>query len=71
MARHIELSISCQDCVRRATPDCTDCLVSHVLGAQPDHLELTSSDVDAAELFAAEGLIPHLRFVRDETVRPN
>jgi hypothetical protein len=63
MNHEIELSISCNDCVRRATPDCADCLVSYVLGSEPDSLELTSQDAQIAELFVAEGLVPRLKFV--------
>ncbi len=62
MTHEIELSISCTDCVRRATPDCADCLVSYVLGDEPETLELTTRDAQIAELFVAEGLVPRLRF---------
>jgi len=62
MRNGIELSISCSDCVRRATPDCEDCLVSFVLGGPPETLEMTSDDAQVVELFAAEGLVPRLRF---------
>jgi hypothetical protein len=67
MSSEIELSISCQDCVRRATPDCADCLVSHVLGETPDELRMTSHDADVVQLFTAEGLLPRLRFHRIAT----
>ncbi|HUX05024.1 MAG TPA: hypothetical protein VMV53_09015 [Acidimicrobiales bacterium] len=62
MRNGIELSISCSDCVRRATPDCEDCLVSFVLDGPPEALEMTSSDAEVVELFAAERLIPRLRY---------
>lgn len=62
MRNGIELSISCSDCVRRATPDCEDCLVSFVLDGPPEALEMTSSDAHVVELFAAQGLIPRLRY---------
>ena len=65
MAHDIELSISCSDCVRRNTPDCADCLVSFVLGGEPEHLEMTTRDVDVVELFTSQGMLPHLRFERD------
>ena len=42
MSNEIELSISCNDCVRRGTPDCADCLVSFVLGEEPDELVMTA-----------------------------
>ena len=53
MSNEIELSISCNDCVRRGTPDCEDCLVSFVLGATPDELVMTSADAD---------VVPRLKF---------
>ena len=51
MSNEIELSISCSDCVRRGTPDCADCLVSFVLGDEPDELVMTSCDADVVQLF--------------------
>ncbi len=62
MAREIELSISCHGCVRRGTPDCADCLVSYVLGDEPETLELTSEAAKVVELFVNEGLVPRLRY---------
>jgi hypothetical protein len=41
MSNEIELSISCNDCIRRDTPDCADCLVSFVIGETPDGLVMT------------------------------
>ncbi len=63
MARDIEVSISCGDCVRRGTPDCADCLVSYVLGEEPDSLTLTAESARLADLISAEGLVPSLKFV--------
>jgi hypothetical protein len=63
MSHEIELAISCQDCVRRGTDDCRDCLVSFVLGTEPDELALDAEASRVADLFVAEGLVPHLRFV--------
>ena len=60
----IELSISCTDCVRRSTPDCSDCLVSFVLGREPSSLELTTEEADVAVLLNAQGLVPRLKFQR-------
>ncbi len=62
MTNDIELSISCNDCVRRGTPDCQDCLVSFVLGAEPDELVMTSREADVVQLFTAQGMIPRLKF---------
>jgi hypothetical protein len=66
MRREIELSISCQDCVRRSTPDCADCLVSFVLGETPEAMELTAQDANVVELLTAGGLLPTLKFDRAE-----
>lgn len=62
MGQDIELSISCQDCVRRGTPDCGDCLVSFVLGTTPDELVMSERDAQVIALFTDEGLVPTLKF---------
>jgi hypothetical protein len=62
MTNDIELSISCNDCVRRGTPDCADCLVSFVLGETPDELIMTSRDAEVVQLFTAQGMMPRLKF---------
>ncbi|HEV3267813.1 MAG TPA: hypothetical protein VGZ68_05370 [Acidimicrobiales bacterium] len=64
MTKEIELSISCNDCVRRGTPDCSDCLVTFVLGETPDELVMTSQEVEVVQLFTAEGLLPTLKYHR-------
>jgi hypothetical protein len=64
MTKGIEVSISCDDCVRRSTPDCEDCLVSFVLGETPGQLEMTSDDAEVVELFCSQGMIPRLRYQR-------
>ncbi|MBW4030543.1 MAG: hypothetical protein HIU57_07695 [Acidobacteria bacterium] len=60
----IELSISCTDCVRRFTPDCGDCLVTFVLGDEPEELTLSPELADAAGLLSSHGMIPRLKFRR-------
>jgi hypothetical protein len=62
MSKEIELSISCNDCVRRGTSDCDDCLVTFVLGETPDEMVLSEDDADVVELLTAEGLLPTLKF---------
>jgi hypothetical protein len=64
MSKRIELSISCDDCVRRGTHNCDDCLVSFVVGETSGQLEMTSDDAYVVELFSAQGMIPRLRFER-------
>ncbi len=63
----IELSVSCTDCVRRSTPDCEDCLVSFVLGDQPEELTLNSELAVVAGLLSSQGMIPRLKFHRVAT----
>ena len=62
MNRNVEVSISCRDCVRQSTPDCADCLVSFVLGGDPDQLTMTAEDVSVVELLTAQRLVPRRRF---------
>jgi len=62
--KDIEVSISCDECVRRSTPDCADCLVTFVLGEKPGELSLSSHEADVVQLFTDEGLLPSLRFHR-------
>lgn len=62
MTNGIELSISCNDCIRRGTSDCADCLVSFVLGDTPDELVMTSADAQVVQLFSAQGMMPRLKF---------
>ncbi len=62
MTNSVEYSISCQDCVRRGTPDCADCLVSFVLGGPPEELTMTVEDVAVVAMLSAERLIPRLRY---------
>jgi hypothetical protein len=62
MTSDIELSISCNDCVRRGTPDCEDCLVSFVLGETPDELVMTARDAEVVQLFTSQGMMPRLKF---------
>ncbi|HEV3186801.1 MAG TPA: hypothetical protein VGZ04_02020 [Acidimicrobiales bacterium] len=64
MTKEIELSISCNDCVRRGTPDCSDCLVTFVLGETPNELVMTSHEAEVVQLFTAEGLLPTLKYHR-------
>ena len=58
----VELSISCRNCVRRGTPDCSDCLVNFVLGGDPEELTMTADDAAIVQLFTAEHMMPRLRF---------
>ena len=64
MSKEIELSISCTDCIRRSTPDCSECLVSYVLGGEPEVLEMTAEEADVATLLSSQGMIPRPKFRR-------
>jgi hypothetical protein len=66
MAKELEITISCEACVRRGTPDCSECLVSFVLGETPDELTMSEADATVFELFSAEGLVPTLKYRRRE-----
>jgi len=59
----MELSISCDGCVRRGTSDCQDCLVSFVLGHEPETLTMDVESATLADLLANEGLVPRLRYI--------
>jgi hypothetical protein len=59
----MEMEISCRDCVRRHTSDCDDCLVTFVLGEEPERLSMTSDDAEIVQLLTSEGLVPRLKFV--------
>lgn len=65
----IVLSISCEGCSRRGTPDCVDCLVTHVLGAE-ETLALSAEDARVADLLGSQGLVPPLRYRADASRRP-
>jgi hypothetical protein len=69
MGNEIELSISCNECVRRGTPDCSDCLVSYVIGEKPDELSMTSEDADVVALFTTQGMMPRLKFQHRPSMR--
>lgn len=65
------LTISCGDCSLRRSTACRDCLVPHVLEADPTVDELLDDiglDLDAdqervVELFANAGMVPRLRHI--------
>ena len=62
MGQEFEITISCEACVRRSTPDCAECLVSFVLDEAPEELTLSASDARVFDLFTAEGLVPTLKY---------
>jgi hypothetical protein len=70
MSKNIEVTISCKECVRRSTPDCSDCLVSFVLGSTPDELVMSGDEAKIIELFTNEGMIPGLKYRQRVELRP-
>ena len=56
------ISISCDDCALRATSACGDCLVSFVLGREPDDAVVVDADeARAMRMLSRAGLVPDLR----------
>jgi len=57
------IAISCDDCLLQHTDACEDCLVSFVLGREPDDALVIDAD-EAREVrrLAETGLVPRLRF---------
>ena len=39
-----------------------DCLVSFVLGEEPDELVMTAEEADVVQLFTSQGMMPRLKF---------
>lgn len=56
------LIISCDDCVMRATPACSDCVVTFVCeSAGHNAVVFDLAEQRAVRLFADAGLVPTLR----------
>ncbi len=55
--------IDCDSCMVRGT-GCGDCVVSVLLGAAPDGVELDPAEQDAIDVLARTGLVPPLRLRR-------
>ena len=70
MGQEFEITISCEACVRRSTPDCAECLVSFVLEETPEELTISEADARVFDLFSAQGLLPSLKYrAREATGR--
>lgn len=63
-------TISCDDCVRRSTTDCSECVVTFVLDAdgelrpESDALVIDMADARVLSWMRDAGLIPDLRYDR-------
>jgi hypothetical protein len=56
------ISISCGDCTLRGTSACDDCLVTFVLGRDPDDaVVVDAAEARALRLLSGAGLVPALR----------
>jgi hypothetical protein len=56
------ISISCDDCDLQATSACEDCLVSFVLGRDPDDAVVVDvEEARAMRMLSRAGLVPGLR----------
>jgi len=59
------ISIDCGDCALQGTDACDDCLVSFVLGRDPDDAVVFDADEERAlRSLARAGLVPALRHTR-------
>jgi hypothetical protein len=56
------ISISCDDCALQGTDACQDCLVSFVLGREPDDAVVVDvEEARAMRMLSRAGLVPRLR----------
>ena len=56
------MHIDCESCQARG-PACADCVVSVLLGAPPEGVEIDETERAALDALAAGGLVPRLRLV--------
>lgn len=55
--------VDCDRCLVRSPSACGDCLVTVLLGAPPEGVELDAAEVAALDALAEGGLVPPLRLV--------
>lgn len=60
--------IDCDACLVRG-PACAGCVVSVMLGAPPDGVELDEAEERALRVLADAGMVPRLRLVTSESRR--
>lgn len=58
------MNIDCDSCAAKG-PACGDCVVTVLLGAPPEGVELDEAEQRAIEALAESGLIPPLRLVSE------
>ena len=55
--------VDCDRCVVRGPRACGDCVVTVLLGAPPEGIEIDAEERDALDALADSGLVPPLRLV--------
>lgn len=59
------LTINCGDCAHQATPVCDDCVVSFIVGRQPeDAIVVDAEEARAVRMLEQAGLVPGVRHSR-------
>ncbi len=59
-------TIDCADCRHQHTPVCDDCVVSFIVGREPEDAVVVDVDeARAVRLLARAGLVPGVRHTRD------
>lgn len=57
------LTVDCDSCAMRATAACDDCVVTFLLGREPDDAVVIDADeARALRMLERAGLVPTLRF---------
>lgn len=65
MDRPSDLTISCDDCIMRATAACRDCVVTFLCERdQHDAVVIDAAELRAIKLLSTAGLVPALRHRR-------
>lgn len=59
--------IDCDTCLVRSPSACGDCVVTVLLGAPPEGVQLDADEVSALDELARGGLVPPLRLVTPVT----
>lgn len=58
------MRVDCDDCQVRGPRSCGDCVVTVLMGAPPEGVELDPDEQAAIAALAGVGLVPPLRLVR-------
>ncbi len=59
------LTISCDDCCMRFTPACDGCVVSFIIGGDPEHtVVIDAGEEQVIRMLGRSGLVPPLRHRR-------